>query len=33
MMTLSIITINYNNHDRLQNTIDSVIAQTWTDYK
>ena len=32
-MTLSIITINYNNRDGLQKTIDSVIAQTWTDYE
>lgn len=27
-MTLSIITINYNNRDSLQKTIDSVLAQT-----
>lgn len=32
-MTLSIITINYNNRDGLQKTIDSVLAQTWTDYE
>ena len=32
-MTLSIITINYNNRDGLQKTIDSVLAQTWKDYE
>lgn len=32
-MTLSIITINYNNCDGLQKTIDSVLAQTWTDFE
>ncbi|MBP5771647.1 MAG: glycosyltransferase [Bacteroidaceae bacterium] len=32
-MTLSIITINYNNCDWLQKTIDSVLAQTWKDYE
>ena len=32
-MTLSIITINYNNRDGLQRTIDSVICQTWKDYE
>lgn len=32
-MTLSIITINYNNRDGLKKTIDSVLAQTWTDYE
>ncbi len=32
-MTLSIITINYNNRDGLQKTIDSVLSQTWTDYE
>ena len=32
-MTLSIITINYNNCDGLQKTINSVLAQTWTDYE
>ena len=32
-MTLSIITINYNNRGGLQKTIDSVLAQTWTDYE
>lgn len=31
--TLSIITINYNNRDGLQKTIDSVICQTWRDYE
>ncbi len=32
-MTLSIITINYNNRDGLQKTIDSVLAQTWKDFE
>ena len=32
-MTLSIITINYNNREGLQKTIDSVLAQTWKDYE
>lgn len=32
-MTLSIITINYNNRNGLQKTIDSVLSQTWTDYE
>ena len=32
-MNLSIITINYNNKEGLQKTIDSVICQTWTDYE
>lgn len=32
-MTLSIITINYNNHDGLQRTINSVLCQTWKDYE
>lgn len=32
-MTLSIITINYNNRDGLKKTINSVLAQTWTDYE
>ena len=32
-MKLSIITINYNNKDGLQKTIDSVIGQTWHDYE
>lgn len=32
-MTLSIITINYNNRLGLQKTIDSVICQTFTDYE
>ncbi|SEA92529.1 Glycosyltransferase involved in cell wall bisynthesis [Prevotella sp. tc2-28] len=32
-MKLSIITINYNNKDGLQKTIDSVICQTWKDYE
>ena len=32
-MKLSIITINYNNRDGLQKTIDSVISQTWRDFE
>lgn len=32
-MTLSIITINYNNRDGLQRTLDSVVSQTFTDYE
>lgn len=32
-MKLSIITINYNNHDGLQKTIDSVISQSYRDYE
>ena len=32
-MKLSIITINYNNHDGLQKTIDSVITQTYKDFE
>lgn len=32
-MTLSIITINYNNRDGLQRTIDSVVGQSFTDYE
>lgn len=32
-MTLSIITINYNNKAGLQKTIDSVISQTWKDFE
>ncbi len=32
-MKLSIITINYNNKQGLQKTIDSVISQTWKDYE
>lgn len=32
-MKLSIITINYNNKEGLQKTIDSVIGQTWTDFE
>ena len=32
-MKLSIITINFNNRDGLQKTIDSVISQTWHDYE
>ena len=32
-MKLSIITINYNNREGLQKTIDSVICQTWRDFE
>ncbi len=32
-MKLSIITVNYNNRDGLQRTIDSVIAQTWRNFE
>lgn len=32
-MKLSIITINYNNREGLQNTIDSIISQTWKDFE
>lgn len=32
-MLLSIITINYNNRNDMQKTIDSVLAQTWTDFE
>ena len=32
-MKLSIITINYNNKNGLQRTIDSVICQTWKDFE
>lgn len=32
-MKLSIITINYNNRDGLQKTIDSVVKQTWRDFE
>lgn len=32
-MKLSIITVNYNNRDGLQKTIDSVICQTWRDFE
>lgn len=32
-MKLSIITINLNNHDGLQKTIDSVVAQTFKDFE
>ena len=31
--TLSIITVNLNNCDGLQKTIDSVVGQTFTDYE
>lgn len=33
MKKLSIITINYNNRDGLQKTIESVINQTFSDYE
>lgn len=32
-MKLSIITINLNNKDGLQKTVDSVVSQTFTDYE
>lgn len=32
-MRLSIITINYNNRDGLQKTIDSVVAQSFKDFE
>lgn len=32
-MTLSIVTINYNNLEGLRKTIDSVLSQTWHDYE
>ncbi len=32
-MKFSIITINYNNEEGLQKTIDSVICQTWKDFE
>lgn len=32
-MKLSIITINYNNKEGLQKTIDSVVSQTWRDFE
>lgn len=32
-MKLSIITVNLNNCDGLQKTIDSVVSQTFTDYE
>lgn len=32
-MTLSIITINYNNKDGLLKTIDSVMSQTWREFE
>ena len=32
-MKLSIITINYNNLAGLRLTIESIVAQTWTDYE
>lgn len=32
-MKLSIITINYNNQDGLQKTIDSIVSQSFKDYE
>ncbi len=32
-MTLSIITINYNNCEGLKRTMESVLAQTWHDFE
>ena len=32
-MKISIITVNYNNRDGLQKTIDSVVNQTWRDFE
>ena len=32
-MELSIITINYNNREGLQKTIDSILAQTWREFE
>ena len=32
-MRLTIITINYNNHDGLQKTVESVVAQTCRDFE
>lgn len=32
-MKLSIITVNFNNRDGLQRTIDSVVSQTWRDFE
>lgn len=32
-MKLTILTINYNNKEGLQRTINSVLSQTWTDYE
>ena len=32
-MKLSIITINYNNRDGLQKTIDSVVSQTYKNFE
>ena len=32
-MKLSIITINRNNTPELQNTIESVVSQTFTDFE
>ncbi len=32
-MTISIITVNYNNKVGLQKTIDSVLCQTWKDFE
>lgn len=32
-MKLSVITINYNNREGLQRTIESVVSQTWQDFE
>ena len=32
-MKLSIITINYNNHEGLKKTAESVLAQSWRDFE
>lgn len=32
-MTLSIVTINYNNLEGLRRTIDSILCQTWHDFE
>lgn len=32
-MTLSIITVNYNNREGLQKTIESVLSQTWKEFE
>ena len=32
-MKLSIITVNYNNREGLQRTIDSVVSQTFRDFE
>lgn len=32
-MTLSIVTINYNNYNGLRTTIESVLSQSWRDFE